>query len=43
MRTQPLTTCVVAVSPSPPARYALVWSDEFNVDGSRNPKNWTFV
>lgn len=26
----------------PPARYTLVWADEFNVDGAPDPKNWTF-
>jgi beta-glucanase (GH16 family) len=30
------------VPASPPAGYALVWSDEFNVDGPPDSKNWTF-
>jgi beta-glucanase (GH16 family) len=30
------------VPASPPPGYALVWSDEFNVDGAPDPKNWTF-
>jgi beta-glucanase (GH16 family) len=25
-----------------PAGYQLVWSDEFDVDGAPNPKNWTY-
>jgi beta-glucanase (GH16 family) len=25
-----------------PAGYALLWSDEFDVDGAPNPKNWNF-
>jgi len=30
------------VPASPPAGYAVAWSDEFNVDGPPDPKNWTF-
>lgn len=30
------------VPASPPPGYALVWSDEFNVEGVPDPKNWTF-
>lgn len=54
MRTPPLTCVVAAallrapqpaplpVPASPPAGYALVWSDEFNVDGPPDATNWTF-
>lgn len=30
------------VPPTPPDGYTLAWSDEFDVDGPPDPKNWTF-
>jgi beta-glucanase (GH16 family) len=30
------------VPSTPPAGYTLAWSDEFNVEGAPDPKNWTF-
>ena len=29
-------------APKPPAGMKLTWSDEFNVDGRPDPKNWTY-
>lgn len=40
---QPTTTCSKLVpTPTVPAGYSLVWSDEFDVEGRPNPSNWGF-
>jgi beta-glucanase (GH16 family) len=36
------TQSTKAPAPLPPPGFELVWSDEFNVDGKPDPKNWGF-
>ena len=38
----PSVSSTTSAPPVPPPGHKLVWSDEFNVDGAPDPKNWTF-